>query len=336
MPPSAHSHSGTPNRDSTVTLLDRYDALLFDLDGTVYRGEHAVDGADEAVAAAHEHGVTVRFVTNNASRGPDEVAGHLTDIGIPAAPDEVSTSAQAAAHVLADKVTGKVLVVGSPALEHEIELVGLTPTRTADDDVTAVVQGLSKDTSWRDLAEATVAINAGALWVACNVDPSLPTERGMLPGNGSLVAAVRTATGREPVVAGKPAAPLMNDAIRSANARRPLAIGDRLDTDIAGAVTTGIDSLLVLTGVTTPRDLIESDLRPTFVAQDVRAVTEDPERLAIGDKAGWKIDNGVVRGDGDPLDLLRALCAGRNGDLTAGDDTAAAALRHLGLSHGLA
>jgi len=316
-----------------MSLLDRYDALLFDLDGTVYRGSAAIDGAAEAVEAARRG--TVRFVTNNASRAPEAVAAHLTDIGIRARPDEVSTSAQAAAKVLKDKTTGKVLVVGSPALEREVELVGLTPTRTAD-DVAAVVQGLSMDTSWRDLAEATVAINGGAIWVACNVDPTLPTERGMLPGNGSFVAALRTATGREPIVAGKPATPLMDEAVRAANASHALAIGDRLDTDIAGAVAAGLDSLLVLSGVTTAAELLASELRPTYLAKDVRAVTEDPDRLAIGDKPGWKIDNGVVRGDGDPFDLLRALCAAPNAPTTAGDDAAAAALRDLGLPHGLA
>ncbi|HEV7650591.1 MAG TPA: HAD-IIA family hydrolase [Actinophytocola sp.] len=319
-----------------MSLLDRYDALLFDLDGTVYRGEEAVEGAAEAVEAAREHDVTVRFVTNNASRGPDEVAGHLTAIGVRAAAGEVSTSAQAAAKVLADKVTGTVLVVGTDALVREVELVGLTPTRAADDTVVAVVQGLSKDTSWHDLAEATVAINAGALWVACNVDRTLPTERGMLPGNGSLVAAVQAATGREPVVAGKPATPLMHEAVRAANANHALAIGDRLDTDIAGAAAAGLDSLLVLSGVATPATLLESSLRPTYVAADLRAVTADPDRLAIGGKPGWTVDDGVIRGDGDPLDLLRALCAAPRHPRKAGDDTAAAALRHLGLPHELA
>lgn len=320
-----------------MTLLDRYDALLFDLDGTVYRGERAIDGAAEAVEAAHRHHTTVRFVTNNASRGPDEVAAHLTEIGIPAAPDEVSTSSQAAAQVLKNGTAGKVLVVGSQALEREVELVGLTPTRTAGDDVAAVVQGLSKDTGWRDLAEATVALNAGARWVACNIDPTLPTERGMLPGNGSFVAALKTATGREPEIAGKPAEPLMNEAIRAANAAHPLAIGDRLDTDIAGADAVGIDSLLVFSGVTTPAELLASDIRPTYLADDVRAITDDPDRLAIGDKPGWKVDNGVVSGDGDPLDLLRTLCAAHQRQpLEAGDDNAAAALRHLGLPHELA
>ena len=325
-----------------MTLLDLYDTLLFDLDGTVYRGESAIDGAAEAVEAAHQAGVTVRFVTNNASRGPDEVARHLTDIGIRAEPKEVSTSAQAAAKVVAEKTvakktSGTVLVVGSEALEHEIRLVGLTPTRTADDDVQAVVQGLSKDTSWRDLAEACVAINAGALWVACNVDRTLPTERGLLPGNGALVAALRAATGLEPVVAGKPATPLMDEAMRAAGGTNALAVGDRLDTDIAGAVAAGLDSLLVLSGVSTPKELIEGDLRPTYLAADVRAVTDDNDRLRIGAKPGWEIEDGVVRGAGDPLDLLRALCATpHTGEIRAANGDAAAALRHLGLPHELA
>lgn len=274
-----------------MSLLDDYDALLFDLDGTIYRGEEAVPGADRAVDAARRNGTTVRFVTNNASRGPDEVAGHLTELGIPTTPDEVSTSAQAAAVVLADKLEPNttVLVVGAESLVQEVELKGLTATRTYSEAVQAVVQGLNKDTSWRDLAEACVAIRAGALWVACNVDPTLPTERGPLPGNGSFVAALRTATGSEPLVAGKPATPLMDESVRSADATRPLVIGDRLDTDVAGAVATGLDSLLVLSGVSTAQDLLEApeDMRPTYVAQDVEAVIRDAAELRIDREKDW-------------------------------------------------
>ena len=324
-----------------MSLLDRYDAVLFDLDGTVYRGEQVIDAAPGAVEVAHRAGVTVRFVTNNASRGPDEVARHLTDIGIPAQPNEVSTSAQAAAKVLADNVTGTVLVVGSPALEREVELVGLPRTRTAGDDVAAVVQGLSRDLGWRDLAEACVALNAGAFWVACNVDPTLPTERGQLPGNGSLVAALRTATGREPVVAGKPAAPLMVEAVRSAKTDNALAIGDRLDTDIEGAVAAGLDSLLVMSGVTTAAELLAADTRPTYLAADVAAIGDDADRLAIGEQPDWSVEDGTVthRGNGepDPISLLRALAAEKPGSATRpGDDAARAALAHLGLLDGLA
>jgi glycerol-1-phosphatase len=274
-----------------MSLLDDYDALLLDLDGTIYRGEEAIPGADRAVDAARAHGTTVRFVTNNASRGPDEVAGHLTRIGIGATPEEVSTSAQAAAAVLAEKLERgtTVLVVGSDALVHEVELKNLVTTRTYSDSVQAVVQGLSKDTGWRDLAEACVAVRAGALWVACNVDPTLPTERGPLPGNGSLVAALRAATGSEPLVAGKPATPLMDEAQRSTNAERPLVVGDRLDTDIAGAVAAGLDSLLVLTGVSTAQELLDAseDMRPTYLAHDVEALSADGVRL--DPRADWPV-----------------------------------------------
>jgi glycerol 3-phosphatase-2 len=334
-------------------LLDSYDALLLDLDGTVYRGGQAVLGAAEAVDTAHRAGVTIRFVTNNASRGPAEVAAQLTDLGIPARPAEVSTSAQAAASVLAERVPAgaEIMVVGTEALVEEVVAVGLRPVREVDGDVAAVVQGLSKDAGWRDLAEACVAIRAGALWVACNIDPTLPTERGQLPGNGALVAALRTATGREPIVAGKPARPLMDQSVRSADARRPLVVGDRLDTDIAGAAAAELDALLVLTGVTTPADLLIAELRPRYVAADLTELTRPRADLEIADRPEWGVEpNGrslTVRWRGgrsmpDPVALLRALCAAHRPeretavDLVAADDTADTALAELGLRNRLA
>jgi len=292
-----------------MSLLDDYDALLFDLDGTIYRGTEVVPAAGPAVDAAHAAGTTVRFVTNNASRGPDEVAAYLVELGVHATPDEVSTSAQAAAKIVAGKLDAgaTVLVVGAPALVDELELVGLKTVRKDSDAVVAVVQGLSKDTSWWDLAEACVAIRRGALWVACNADATLPTERGLLPGLGSLVAALRTATDQEPIVAGKPRTPLLDEAARSAGSRRPLVIGDRLDTDIAGAVAAGMDSLFVLSGVSTARDLLAvgEDMRPTYVAADVAAVTRDAADLRVDQKKNWR-------------------------------DAVVAALTHLGLEHEVA
>lgn len=274
-------------------LLDDYDAVLLDLDGTVYRGSGAVDGAEEAVTAAHQHGVAVRFVTNNASRTPDDVAAHLTRLGIPAKPTEVSTSAQAAAGVLADKVPAgaKVLVFGTEALAAEVANRGFVPVRTADAEVAAVVQGLSQDAGWHELAEACVAIRAGAFWVACNTDATLPTERGLLPGCGAFVAALTTATDAEPVVAGKPARPLMDDAIAATGADRPLAVGDRLDTDIAGAHAVGIDSLLVLSGVSTTADLLAAppQQRPTYLAADVRGLLRPVDQVRIATDEDWPI-----------------------------------------------
>ncbi|HVV24467.1 MAG TPA: HAD-IIA family hydrolase [Pseudonocardiaceae bacterium] len=301
-----------------MTLLERYDALLLDLDGTVYRGGSAVDGAEPAIRAAHQAGVGVRFVTNNASRTPEDVAEHLNRLGVPAKHDEVTTSAQAGAGVLVGRVPAgsDVLVLGTDALAREVTNRGFRPVRAAGDGVTAVLQGLSQQVGWAELAEACLAIRAGALWVACNADRTLPTERGLLPGNGALVEAVRVATDAEPLVAGKPQRPLMDDAIRAQGARHPLAVGDRLDTDIAGANNVGIDSLLVLTGVSTAADLLAApaNLRPTYVAADLHGIERDDVRIEARD--GWQVDvtdtelslrhNGS---DTDPLGALRALCA---------------------------
>ncbi|KAA2252897.1 HAD-IIA family hydrolase [Solihabitans fulvus] len=329
-------------------MLDDYDALLLDLDGTVYRGGEAVPGAAEAVASAREQGVAVRFVTNNASRAPQQVAEHLSQLGFGAAVREVSTSAQAAAAVLATRVPAgsSVLVLGTEALADEVRSVGLVPVRTAEGAV-AVVQGLSQDLGWRHLAEACVAIRAGAQWVACNVDATLPTERGQLPGNGALVAALRTATGVEPVVAGKPARPLMDQAVASTDATRPLVVGDRLDTDIAGARAAGLDSLLVLTGVSTPVELLaaQEELRPTHVSADLSCVLRPAAESAVGPRPQWTVlvEDGVLSaaaaGAGDSLDLLRALCAawwaagGGTPELRAEDGAAKAALIDLGLAN---
>jgi glycerol-1-phosphatase len=301
-------------------LLDAYDALLLDLDGTVYRGGEAVPGAVDAIRVGRERGTGIRFVTNNASRSPQQVAAHLTELGFNAEIHEVSTSSQAGAAVLAERLPAgaKVLVVGAQALVDEVTEVGLDPVRGVGDDVmsaVAVVQGHSPDTGWRDLAEACLAIRAGALWVACNVDATLPTERGLLPGNGSMVTALKAATDLEPVVAGKPARPLMDQAIKSADARRPLMVGDRLDTDIAGATVADLDALLVLTGVCTPAQLLAAPagLRPRYVSADLLGLFSPVAEVEIGPQSGWHVevsDNALTaKGSGEPTALLRALCA---------------------------
>jgi glycerol 3-phosphatase-2 len=314
-------------------LLAAYDAVLFDLDGTVYHGARVIPGAPETVRAAREHGTPVRFVTNNASKAPDEVVAHLTELGMPAETGEVHTSAQAGVQLLKERLEpgAEVLVVGTESLAAEVSGAGLTPVRENGDGVRAVVQGHSPDNTWAALAEACLAIRVGALWVACNVDATLPSERGLLPGNGSMVAALRTATDVEPLVAGKPQPLLFDTAARSAGAERPLVVGDRLDTDIAGAVAAGVDSLVVLSGVATPKQLIEAipAERATYLAHDLTALTQAAEDLKIGPRPGWTVgtEGGVLTatGDGDDLDLLRALChtAWETGVTELGGDAAA-------------
>jgi HAD superfamily hydrolase (TIGR01450 family) len=326
-------------------LLATYDALLLDLDGTVYRGGEAVPGAVEAIKASRERGAGIRYVTNNASRKPDSVAAHLNQLGFQADVEEVSTSSQAGAAVLADRLApgALVLIIGTQALADEVVAVGLTTTREFSPEVAAVVQGHSPDTGWRDLAEAALAIRNGALWVACNVDATLPTERGLMPGNGSMVAALRAATDVEPVVAGKPARPLMDQAIRSAGARKPLVVGDRLDTDIAGASAAELDALLVFTGVATPAQVLEAsaELRPRYLAADLSGLLRPVSEVEVGKQPDWDVQVGdgtlAVTGSGDPLALLRGLCAAwwpvGSGPVAvrAGDDASMTALAALNI-----
>lgn len=297
-----------------------YDALLFDLDGTLIRGKVELPYAVDAVAAARAGRVPIAVVTNNASRTPAEVAEQLTGAGFDIGPDEIVTSAQAGAGVLASSLEpdSEVLVVGTGALMAEVSAVGLRPVRESGARTAAVVQGHSPDTCWRDLAQACLAIRAGAEWVACNCDATLPTDAGELPGNGSMVAALMTATGRVPTVAGKPGRPLMDVAATRCGSSNPLVVGDRLNTDIAGAAALGADSLLVLTGVTGPAELLGSArvLCPTYVAEDLRALT-DLEQARVGPRQGWSADvecgSITLSGGGDPWDALRVLCAASTG-----------------------
>ena len=304
-----------------TALRDGYDALLLDLDGTLYQGSQEIPGAREALAAGQQ---SCYYVTNNASRRPGEVAEHLTELGFDADESTVVTSSQTAARLLAENVApdSPVLIVGTEALADEVRNVGLRPVRSFEDAPAAVVQGHSPTTGWAILAEATLAIRAGAVWVAANLDSTLPTERGLVLGNGSMVAALRTATSREPLVAGKPAAPLMEDAMRRSKCVRPLVVGDRLDTDIEGANNVGLDSLLVLTGVSTAVDVLRAapEQRPTYLASELDALNRPAEESLVGEDNRWSVEfdgsDLVIEPTSDsaaPVDsaaLLRAVTAG--------------------------
>lgn len=300
-------------------LIDGYDGVLLDLDGVVYVGPHAVTGAPDTISVLREAGTGVAFVTNNAARTPDQVASALTEIGVPAAPADVVTAAQAAARLLAERVPAgsPVLVVGGAGLRAALEEYGLRPVATADDSPVAVIQGWSPDLAWPLLAEGCVAIARGLPWVASNTDATIPTARGLAPGSGAFVDAIAGATRRRPVVAGKPEPPLLEYAVERVRATRPLFVGDRLDTDIAGAIRVRMDSLLVLSGVSQPMDLLRADAatRPTHVSLDLGGLLAPAAVIEMdGNRArccGWTVSVGPplqVEGAGDPIDGLRALC----------------------------
>ena len=267
------------------TLIASFDALLLDLDGVVYIGPHAVPHAAQALAVARSAGIACAFVTNNASRTPDLVAEHLRELGVDAQASDVVNSSQAAAHLIAKQVEpgATVLAIGGPGVTSALIDRGLMPVNSAEPTPRAVMMGYGPDVGWRDLAEAAYAVQAGALFVATNPDTSFPTPRGIAPGNGTLVAAVATATGRDPIVAGKPFAPLVQESIERVSASRPLMIGDRLDTDIEAAFNTGIQSLLVMTGVTTVHELCiaPTHQRPTYVSADLRGLGEPASGVRV-------------------------------------------------------
>ncbi|WP_019202714.1 HAD-IIA family hydrolase [Tsukamurella sp. 1534] len=277
-----------------TALVGAYDRLLVDLDGTVYAGAVAIPGAAEAL-----EGLPVTYVTNNASRAPSDVAQHLRDLGFAAPDDSVVTSAQAGAGLLASLVPAgtSVLVVGADALRDEVVARGLVPVDTAE-EARAVVQGHSPQTGWALLSEAALAIRAGATWVATNTDATLPTDRGLLVGNGSMVAAVANATGRTPEVAGKPGAPILLDAASDTGASTPLVVGDRLDTDIEGGNAAGFDTYLVLTGVNDAADVVVAPDRhqPTYIADTLAGLHGPREALVPGPRDGW-----TATVDGDEL-----------------------------------
>ena len=303
-------------------LARLYDVALLDLDGVVYVGPAAVPGAREHLLAAQAEGMRLAYVTNNASRTPDVVAEHLRSLGMPARDTDVVTSAQAAARVLADLVPAgsRVLVVGGAGLHAALTERNLVPVSSADDDPVAVVQGFSPDIGWSLLAEGAYALERGLPWVASNTDLTIPTPRGRAPGNGTLVEVLRRASGRDPVVAGKPEPPMHAEAVARTSAQRPLVVGDRLDTDIEGANRADVPSLLVLSGVTDAADVVlaTEPFRPAYLSRDLgglHATHPGTEREGVDAVCGGfraRVEAGrlVVSGEGpDRLDAVRAACA---------------------------
>jgi glycerol 3-phosphatase-2 len=285
-------------RSSSQPLLRDYDLAMLDLDGVVYVGGAAVPGAPGHLAEARRQGLRVAFITNNASRPPGTVAAHLEELGVEATPDDVVTSSQAAARLLADRLDAAAVVacLGAAGLVDALEAAGLRPVAVDDDaadTATAIVTGYAPDVRWSQVMRAAVRIRDGLPWVATNTDLTFPAAYGVAPGHGVQVEMLRRFSGVDPVVAGKPARPLLDETVRRVGGSRPLMVGDRLDTDIEGAHNAEVDSLLVLTGVTGLDDLVGAPpaLRPTYLAVDLAGLFEQhraPERSEAGDgTARW-------------------------------------------------
>lgn len=286
-------------------LIERFDAVLSDLDGVVYAGAGAISGAPEALQGCVDRGIKVAFITNNASRSPQQVAEHLQELGTPATSQTVFGSADAGVQLLVEEVRqlgktpetlGTVLIAGSSYLEQQAQAAGFQTIRAKDADghasFGAVIQGFDPSLSWLDLANASYAINRGAFWVATNTDFTIPRAEGIAPGNGALVNAVAMATKHRPVVAGKPEPVMFHQAAASLHAQSPVVVGDRLDTDIRGGNAAGIPTVLVLTGIDTVETALGSvtQERPTFIIatlQDFFVPYEEPQKVAENGLDFW-------------------------------------------------
>jgi HAD superfamily hydrolase (TIGR01457 family) len=303
-------------------VWSEYDVLLADLDGVVYEGNAAIKDAPEAIRALQQQGVPVGYVTNNSSRKPETIAAQLAGFGVHCEAEDIIGSGKTGVEILKTLVPAgsKVLVVGGEGLRARVTEGGFELVSDSADKPDAVIQGFAPDVSWRDLAEAAFSIQNGAKWVATNQDWTLPQEKGLAPGNGTLVSAVHTAVGQLPIVAGKPEPAIFHTAIEHFGAKKALFIGDRIDTDITGANRAGIDSVLVLTGVSTRKEVIgiKPEGRPTYIIGSMSELLK-PYRAAKKTKRGYScdgaevelLDNKVVVTFGDPKSLgaLRAACA---------------------------
>ncbi len=322
---SATGHAVAFSRGSTKPLRQGYDALVCDLDGVVYRGAGAVPGAPAALRRMAAHGMRVVYATNNASRLPAEVAEHLAELDLPASAADIVTSAQAGAAELSRVLPAgaRVLALGGPGVAAALAEVGLDTVRPgspdAEEHVEAVLQGLGRQLTVQDFETAARHLTTGVVWVATNADSTLPLEWGLAPGNGAYVTMLAATVGREPTVVGKPHAPLYRAAVErlGSTAENTLAVGDRLDTDISGAVAAGLDSAWVLTGVHRPSELLHRHEAgvPTWVLGELSEL-EQPYAAVSRTDGGWTCAGGRVTvtrrgleieaGPARPVEMVRA------------------------------
>ena len=263
-------------------------ALIIDMDGVLWHGTQAMPGLVEFFQALNDLDIRYILATNNASLTPEQYVTKLANMGVTVSQKQILTSGMATALYLSERVNPKetrVFVVGEdgatqPLLELGFTLTGLYEVDNSDKPeqkgADIVVCGKDETLSWAKLATASLNIRAGASFIGTNADTTLPTEHGVTHGNGAILAALEVATGVSPTIIGKPEPIIYQQALSllGVSPEQTVALGDRLETDILGAVRTGIRSIMVLTGISSEADLQESDYQPTWVMEDIRAVTK--------------------------------------------------------------
>jgi HAD superfamily hydrolase (TIGR01457 family) len=306
----------------SAALWGGYDTVLCDLDGVIYEGKDAIVDAVETINKFIAQGVSVGYVTNNSSRKPETIADQLAGFGIRTEPENIISSAKTGVEILATLIPAgaKVLVVGGEGLRSRVLEAGFELVVNSDEKPAGVIQGFDPSVAWTDLAEASYSIANGAKWVATNQDWTIPREKGIAPGNGTLVSAVHTAVGQLPIVAGKPEPAIYKTALEHFGSKKAIFIGDRIDTDIRGANRAKIDSVLVMTGISTRKEALglKQEDRPVFIIETMAELLyeyDQPKKTKRGFACrGVEVEllgNKVLVTNGDPKSIgaLRAACA---------------------------
>jgi 4-nitrophenyl phosphatase len=250
--------------------MKKYKGYLIDLDGTMYRGTECIVEARDFVKELHKRNIPYLFVTNNSSRTPEQVAKKLENFGIPATKEQVFTTSQATANYIFErKPNASVYVIGEEGIRTALEEKGFT---FAEENAEFVVMGIDRSINYEKLAIACLAVRNGATFISTNGDIAIPTERGLLPGNGSLTSVVAVSTQVNPIFIGKPEKIIMEQALKVLGVPREdtLMIGDYYDTDIMAGMNAGMDTLLVHTGVTTKELLKKHEKQPTYVVDSLK------------------------------------------------------------------
>ena len=250
-------------------------ALIVDMDGVLWRGDTPLPGLLEFFALLRSHSILFRLATNNPTRTPQQYVEKLARMGVQVSPAEILTSGVVTAQYLAANAPGgAVYVIGQEGLHQALRERGLRLT-DGDQPADYVVVGLDQTLTYEKLSRATLLIRAGAGFIGCNPDVTLPSERGLLPGNGATLAYLQASTGVSPLIMGKPERPIFEAALAAmgADPAHTACLGDRLDTDILGAQRAGLHSILVLSGATTREMIAASPIQASWVVEDIQALT---------------------------------------------------------------